>query len=96
MPHLAAQLRAHFGWIDERLATGRSFMLGDRPGLPVEEDHPELGLHLLHLAAQGRLGHAQLRGSPAEVPVLVHGQDVLQLGDGGHELRDWLERRPTR
>ena len=34
VPHLVAQLRAHFGWIDERLATGRSFLLGDRPGLP--------------------------------------------------------------
>ena len=34
LPHLAAQIRAHFGWMDERLATGRQFMLGDRPGLP--------------------------------------------------------------
>ncbi|MEM7423120.1 MAG: glutathione S-transferase family protein, partial [Pseudomonadota bacterium] len=34
LPHLAAQLRANFGWMDERLATGRAFMLGDRPGLP--------------------------------------------------------------
>jgi glutathione S-transferase len=34
LPHLAAQMRAHLGWVDERLATGRSFMLGDAPGLP--------------------------------------------------------------
>lgn len=33
-PHLAAQMRAQIGWIDQRLATGRSFLLGDQPGLP--------------------------------------------------------------
>lgn len=34
LPHVVAQLRAQFGWIDDRLATGRSFVLGDQPGLP--------------------------------------------------------------
>lgn len=34
LPHLAAQMRAHIGWVDQRLATGRAFMLGDAPGLP--------------------------------------------------------------
>ncbi len=34
LPHLAAQARAHIGWVDQRLATGRRFMLGDAPGLP--------------------------------------------------------------
>jgi len=34
LPHIAAQIRAHFGWMDQRLATGRRFMLGDAPGLP--------------------------------------------------------------
>ncbi|MEM7686868.1 MAG: glutathione S-transferase family protein [Pseudomonadota bacterium] len=34
LPHLAAQLRAHFGWANDRLATGRQFMLGTEPGLP--------------------------------------------------------------
>ena len=34
LPHLAAQVRAQFGWMDQRLATGRKFMLGDHPGLP--------------------------------------------------------------
>jgi len=29
-----ARMRAQFGWAEERLATGRAFMLGDRPGLP--------------------------------------------------------------
>ncbi len=34
MPDRLASLRAQFGWIEERLATGRRFMLGDKPGLP--------------------------------------------------------------
>ena len=34
LPHLASQLRAHFSWADDRLGTGRTFMLGDDPGLP--------------------------------------------------------------
>lgn len=34
LPHSAAQLRGQLGWLDQRLATGRNFMLGDQPGLP--------------------------------------------------------------
>lgn len=34
LPHLLVQLRAQLGWIDQRLATGRDFILGDTPGLP--------------------------------------------------------------
>lgn len=34
MPHTMAQLRAQFGWIDDRLATGRPFLLGDQAGMP--------------------------------------------------------------
>ena len=34
LPHIIAQVRVQFGWIDQRLATGRQFMLGDAPGLP--------------------------------------------------------------
>jgi len=34
IPHNITQLRAQFGWLDQRLATGRSYMLGDQPGLP--------------------------------------------------------------
>lgn len=33
LPHMLAQLRAQFGWLDERLAHGRDFILKD-PGLP--------------------------------------------------------------
>lgn len=34
LAHLSAQARTHLGWMDQRLATGRQFMLGDAPGLP--------------------------------------------------------------
>jgi glutathione S-transferase len=34
LPHSIAQLRAQFGWVDQRLAGGRRFMLGNEPGLP--------------------------------------------------------------
>jgi glutathione S-transferase len=34
VPHVVAQLRPQFGWMNERLAGGRRFMLGDAPGLP--------------------------------------------------------------
>jgi glutathione S-transferase len=33
-PHSAAQVRAQLGWVNERLAGDRRFMLGDQPGLP--------------------------------------------------------------
>lgn len=34
LPHHVAQLRANFGWMNDRLAAGRDFMLGAAPGLP--------------------------------------------------------------
>ena len=34
LPHTVAQLRAQFGWMDQRMSGGRRFMLGDQPGLP--------------------------------------------------------------
>ncbi|MFQ6022748.1 MAG: glutathione S-transferase family protein [Acidiferrobacterales bacterium] len=34
LPYTLAQLRAQFGWIEQRLSTGRTFMLGAEPGLP--------------------------------------------------------------
>ncbi len=34
LDHTLAQLRAEFGWLDQRLAHGRDFVLGDAPGLP--------------------------------------------------------------
>jgi glutathione S-transferase len=34
LPHTVAQLRGQLGWVEQRLATGRRFMLGDVAGLP--------------------------------------------------------------
>lgn len=34
LPHTLAQIRAQFGWMDERLSGERRFMLGAEPGLP--------------------------------------------------------------
>jgi glutathione S-transferase len=34
LPHVVAQLRGQFGWVDRGLADGRTYLLGDRPGLP--------------------------------------------------------------
>lgn len=34
VPHVVAQLRPQFGWMNDRLAGGRRFMLGEAPGLP--------------------------------------------------------------
>lgn len=34
LPHIASQVRANFGWMDQRLAAGHDFLLGDKPGLP--------------------------------------------------------------
>ena len=34
LPETLATLRAQIGWIEERMASGRAFILGDRPALP--------------------------------------------------------------
>ena len=34
LPEVLANLRAQLGWMEARAATGRTFMLGDKPGLP--------------------------------------------------------------
>ena len=34
LPHTLAQLRPQIGWLETRLETGRSFILGDDPGMP--------------------------------------------------------------
>ena len=34
LPEILASLRAQLGWMEARAATGRTFILGDRPGLP--------------------------------------------------------------
>jgi glutathione S-transferase len=34
LPHTLAQIRAQLGWLEARLAGGRDFVLGAKPGLP--------------------------------------------------------------
>jgi len=34
LPEILASIRAQLGWMEARVAAGRTFMLGDRPGLP--------------------------------------------------------------
>ncbi len=34
LPHILVQLRAQLGWMEQRLSTGRDFILGAEPGLP--------------------------------------------------------------
>lgn len=34
LPHTLSQLRAQFGWIEDRLSSGRPFLLGEAPGMP--------------------------------------------------------------
>ena len=34
LPHTLAQLRPQLGWLEKRFETGRSYVLGDAPGLP--------------------------------------------------------------
>ena len=33
LPHIIAQIRAQFGWLDGQLESGRAFLTGDKPGL---------------------------------------------------------------
>ncbi|MBC8048875.1 MAG: glutathione S-transferase domain-containing protein [Chitinophagales bacterium] len=34
LPHTLAQLRAQLGWVEERLSSGRQYLLGEEPGMP--------------------------------------------------------------
>ena len=56
----------------------------DRFGLPIEEDDSQLRLDLLDLAAQRRLGNAELGRRAPEVTVLVDRENILELGDRRH------------
>ncbi len=74
LPHLLSQVRAQLGWMDERLATGRPFMLGEAPGLP-----DALAYHLVWF----------LRGRYAGGPALIEALPALaawerRVGEIGH------------
>jgi len=75
LPHVAAQLRAQFGWLDQRFATGRRFILGEQPGLP-----DAIGYYLVWFV------RARWQGGPAlfaEFPPLeAWEQRVKAIGHG--------------
>ena len=75
LPHVVAQLRAQFGWLEQRLATGRKFMLGEQAGLP-----DAVGYYLVWFV------RARWQGGPAflsEFPALeAWEQRVKAIGHG--------------
>jgi len=76
LPHTVAQLRAQFGWIDQRVAGARRFMLGSEPGLP-----DALAYYLVWFV------RARWQGGPgllSEFPALeAWEQRVKAIGHGG-------------
>lgn len=75
LPHLVSQLRTPFGWLDEQLADGRKFLLGDAPGAIDAQ------IYYVVWFLRGRWA-----GGPAflsEMPALERWeQNVLALGHG--------------
>ena len=76
LPHVVAQVRAQFGWVEQRLAaTGRAFLLGDQPALP------DVLVYYLAWFLRGRWA-----GGPdllAEFPLLEAWENrVRELGHG--------------
>jgi glutathione S-transferase len=73
--HNRAQLRAQLGWMEQRLAGGRPFMLGDRPGLP-----DALCYHVVWFVRD------RYRGGPgllSEMPMLLAWEErVRKIGHG--------------
>ncbi|ANZ41521.1 hypothetical protein BBK82_41800 [Lentzea guizhouensis] len=53
----------------------------DLAGGAVQQGHAELGLQLLDLLGQRRLGHVQAFGGAAEVPFLGDGDEVAQVAE---------------
>jgi glutathione S-transferase len=78
LPWVVAQVRAQFGWIDQRLATGRRFLLGETPGLP-----DALAYYLVWFL-RGRWQEGP--GFLAQFPALEAWEArVAALGHGSHE-----------
>lgn len=49
LPHLTTQLRAHVDMVEQQLADGRPFLLGDRPGLADFHAYVEIWTALAHV-----------------------------------------------
>lgn len=75
LPHVLAQLRAQFGWMDQRLAAGGDFLFGNQPGLA-----DALGYHLVWFM------HGRWQGGPsflAEFPALQAWEERVEaIGHG--------------
>ena len=74
--HLAETIQRHTDLFYDLFANmGRHHRM---PG-PVKDPDIQLLLQLLDHHAQGWLGHETCVGSPGEMPVLIHCQDIFQL-----------------
>jgi glutathione S-transferase len=77
LPDMLAKIRAQLGWMDDRLAGGRQFMLGTEPGLP-----DALAYHLVWFL-RGRFS-----GGPALIDpfknLCAWEQRVAAIGHGTH------------
>ena len=76
LPHELAQIRAQLGWMNERLAGGRRFMLGDEPGLPDAQCY-----YLVWFLRGRYAGGADLLG---QFPHLVAWEERVSAVGHGH------------
>lgn len=74
LPHTLAQMRAHLGWLDARLTSGRPFILGEQPG------YPDLMVWYIVWFVRGRYGDADVFLS--EFPMLEAWE--ARMRDIGH------------
>jgi len=75
LPGVVRLVQDTAGLHDERLAGRRQ----RHPRRTLEELHTEVRLQLAYLLADGRLGHLQSLGGPAEVQLLGDGDEVAQV-----------------
>lgn len=79
MPHTLAQLRAQLGWLEERLSTGRHYLLGNEPGMP------DLLAWYIVWFVRGRYGEAKT--FLAEFPALLAWAERMQaIGHGAFTI----------
>lgn len=75
LAHVLAQLRAQLGWLDERFASGRRFVLGDEPGMP-----DLLAWHIVWLL---RARYANVGEFFSEFPALLNWEERMKaVGHG--------------
>ncbi len=75
LPHVLAQLRPQLGWLEDRFAAGRTYILGDAPGLP------DLYVWYIIWFIRGRYANADALF--AEFPSLTRwGDRMAEIGHG--------------